>query len=179
MRPFVAASPRVEVNGEAVLAFVKGMSFGSARALRILASHGIIDPKPGCWYKQQAWLDAFQEIAQTLGPNTLYGIGLKIPDQALFPQGPHALEEGLAAIDEAYRMNHRGGAIGSYAFTLDGPGAARIVSDGPYPSDFDRGIITAVAERFKPAGATVTVELDPTQPTRKKGGASCTFRITW
>ncbi|BDU77027.1 hypothetical protein [Mesoterricola sediminis] len=179
MRTFEAASQAVEVNGETVLAIVSGLPFGPAQALRVLAAHGIRDPQPGQWFRQQAWLDAFREIAATLGPNTLYAIGRKIPDQARFPAPITSLHRALAAIDEAYRLNHRGGPIGAYRFEADGPGRALLVCDNPYPSDFDRGIITAMAERHRPAGADVRVTLDPARPTRKQGGDSCTFVVTW
>jgi len=179
MRTFEAASPSVEVNGEAVLSVVAGMTFGTTRALRVLAAHGIVDPKPGQWYRQQAWLDAFQEIAATLGPSTLFNIGRKIPEQARFPASIDGIHKALAAIDEAYRMNHRGGDIGSYRYLADGPGRAVLVCDNPYPSDFDRGIIHAMADRHKPEGARVRVELDAARPTRKQGGDSCTFIVTW
>ncbi|HLO68763.1 MAG TPA: hypothetical protein VK188_17185 [Holophaga sp.] len=179
MRTFEAASAAVEVNGETVLAVVAGMSFGTTRALRVLASHGIPEPRPGQWYRQQAWLDAFREIAATLGPSTLFSIGQKIPENATFPPGIDGIHKALAAIDAAYRMNHRGGPIGSYRYQADGPRQALLVCDNPYPSDFDRGIIAAVAERYKPAGTRVRVELDPERPTRKTGGDSCTFRVSW
>ena len=76
-------------------------------------------------------------------------------------------------------MNHRGGPIGSYRFVPDGPRQARIICDNPYPSDFDRGIITAMATRFKPQGSAISLEPDLTQPSRKKGGETCTFVVTW
>ncbi|BDU73016.1 hypothetical protein [Mesoterricola silvestris] len=179
MKTFEAASQEVEVNGETVLSVVAGLSFGADRARRVLASHGIEDPQPGAWFPQQRWLDAFREIAGTLGPNTLYAIGLRIPDRALFPEGPASMEEALAAIDTAYRMNHRGGPIGSYRFQALGPRCGRVVCDNPYPSDFDRGLIMAVAERHKPRGSTPEVTLEPDLPTRKTGGETCTFRVTW
>ncbi len=179
MQPYLAASHKVEVTGETVLSIVKGMMFGEDRAQRVLAAHGIRDPQPGIWYRQQDWLDAFQEIAQTLGPNTLFSIGQKIPEQAKFPPSIDTLEKGLAAIDVAYQMNHRGGPIGSYRFVPAGERRALIICDNPYPSDFDRGIITAMANRMKPAGSFVSVALDPERPTRKSGGETCTFVITW
>lgn len=179
MRTFEAASAAVEVNGETVLAVVAGMTFGTSRALRVLAAHGIRDPRPGQWYRQQAWLDAFQEIAATLGPSTLFSIGQKIPENAWFPPSIDGIHKALAAIDAAYQANHRGGPIGSYHYQADGPCQALVICDNPYPSDFDRGIIAAMAERYKPAGRQVRVELDPHRPTRKTGGDSCTFRVAW
>ena len=179
MKPFQATSPTVEVNGETVLALVAGMGSNQARGERILDSHGLHEVKPGAWYNQQKWLDAFREIAETVGPNTLYQIGLQIPTKAKLPPQIASIEQGLAAIETAYKMNHRGGDIGSYKFQSTGPKSGKLVCGNPYPSDFDRGIIHAMANRFKPEGAYVNVTLDETQPTRKRGGESCTFLVTW
>jgi hypothetical protein len=179
MKPFEASSPKVEVNGETVLSVLAGMGAASTRAHRVLTTHGIPDPKPGQWYPQQAWLNAFKELSDTLGPNTLYQIGMKIPEQAKFPPQIQTIEQALAAINMAYQMNHRGGEIGSYEFKPAGNAGGKMVCRNPYPSDFDRGIIQAMANRFKPQGKTVTVELDGTQPTRKNGAESCTFNVKW
>jgi hypothetical protein len=54
-----------------------------------------------------------------------------------------------------------------------------MVCHNPYPSDFDQGIIYAVARKFAPKGDFPSVKLDETAPTRKKGGDSCTFLVTW
>jgi hypothetical protein len=179
MKPFQASSSSVEVNGETVLSIVAGMAFATNRAQRILAAHKIDDPKPGHWYRQQDWLDAFKEIADILGPNTLYQIGMKIPEQAKFPPTIDSVEKALSAINQAYQMNHRGGEIGSYEFHPTGAGTGKVVCRNPYPSDFDRGIIHAMASRFAPNRMHVKVELDSSQPTRKTGGDTCTFLVAW
>jgi hypothetical protein len=179
MKPFQAASSAVQVSGEAVLALVEGMGFGAGHARRVLAAHGIRDPQPGTWHRQQDWLDAFHEIARTLGPNALFHIGEKIPEMAQFPKAIASMEEGLAAIDKAYHLNHRGGPIGCYRFIPEGERQARVFCDNPYPSDLDRGIITAMARRFQAGDSPATVELDPAAPTRKDGGESCTFIVRW
>lgn len=179
MRPFVASSPSVEVNGETVLAVVAGMGLFQAKAHQILAEHGIEDPQPGRWYSQQAWLNAFKEISEQLGPSTLYQIGSKIPEKAQFPPDIQGVEAALASINQAYHMNHRGGEIGHYQVDMLGPARAKVVCHNPYPSDFDRGLVEAVAKRFKPAGSFVAVDPDPAAPSRKAGGESCTFHVTW
>ena len=155
------------------------MGANQARAGRILGGHGLEEIKPGTWYNQQKWLDAFKEIAETVGPNTLYQIGLQIPANAKLPPQITTIEQGLGAIDVAYKMNHRGGDIGSYQFEGTSPKSGKVVCRNPYPSDFDRGIVQAMANRFKPQGSFVSVTLDETQPTRKQGGESCTFLVSW
>jgi len=83
---FIAFAPNVEVNGQTVLSVVDGMGVMKVLAIQILDRHGLSDPQPGLWYSQQAWLDTFREIADQVGPNTLYQIGVRIPENAAFPR---------------------------------------------------------------------------------------------
>ena len=179
MNPNEVAAAAVEVNGETVRAMVAGMSELAPFARKALAAHGVSEPQPGQWYPQQAWLEAFREIAETLGPNTLFRIGCKIVDHAHFPSGIGSIEEALAAIDVAYQMNHRGGDIGSYEFVRTTPRSGRVICRNPYPSDFDRGIIQSVANRFLAEGDRFSVHMDYNSPTRKTGADSCTFLVSW
>jgi hypothetical protein len=179
MAVYVARSSAVEVNGETVLSIVDGMGAFKQRAFDILAESGIKDPKPGQWYKQQAWLNAFKKIAQTIGGNTLNVIGKKIPENAKFPPGIDNLEKALASIDVAYKMNHRGGDIGHYAFKKTSDRSIVLTCDNPYPCEFDMGIISAMMVRFKPPSGIANLAHNPPLPCRKSGGAMCTYTVTW
>jgi hypothetical protein len=179
MAQFKAFDPNVEVNGQTVLSIVAGMGAFKTAALQILEKNGIKDPQPNKWYKQQAWLDSFKEIAERIGASTLYNIGMKIPDNADFPPEIDNIEKALSAIDVAYHMNHRGGDIGYYKYIKTGEKEAKVECKNPYPSDFDRGIVEAMAKRFRPPGSIVYVKTDPNAPTRLKGAESCTYIVTW
>jgi len=179
MAQFKAFAPGVEVNGETVLSVVDGMGPYKDMGLKILAENGINDPKPGQWYPQQAWLDAFKTIADKMGPNTMLAIGKTIPENAQWPPQVDTIEKALGSVDMAYHMNHRGGEIGSYRFESTGAKTGKMTCTNPYPSDFDLGIIYSVARKFAPKGAFPTVKLDETLPTRKTGGETCTYLIGW
>ena len=179
MAQFQAFSPNVMVTGHSVLSVVNGMGTFKQTALQILGRHGIQTPQPNEWYSQQAWLDAFREINQSIGAATLCQIGRSIPASAKFPPGIDTIEKALASIDAAYHMNHRGGEIGHLAFSKSGDRTGTFTCKNPYPCDFDRGIIEAMAARFKPAGAIVKVQHDPAKPCRKTGGDSCTYLVSW
>jgi len=99
---------------------MKGMGAFGPTATQILERHGIKSPEAQGWYSQQAWLDAFREIAQSIGPRTLNRIGTSIPNSAKFPPGLDTMDKALASIDVAYHMNHRGGEIGHYKFQKTG-----------------------------------------------------------
>ncbi|HEY4788366.1 MAG TPA: hypothetical protein VIH57_20075 [Bacteroidales bacterium] len=179
MKVFVASSSKVEVNGETVYAIVDGMGGFKAKALKILSDNGIQDPKPGHWYSQQAWLNAFKSITEQIGNSTLYSIGQKIPENAKFPPEISDIHKALSAIDVAYQMNHRNGEIGNYIYQKTGERSARLVCTNPYPDEFDKGIIVAMAKKFRPPIFNLQISIDESQPIRMKGGDSTTFNITW
>ncbi len=189
MAEFVAFRPDVEVYGAVALSLVEGMGDFRSLGYAILVRHGILNPQPERWYPQQPWLDAFRTIAEKIGPRTLFEIGKKILDAVEWPPGIDTVEKGLASIDLNYHLRHRidgvplwnpetgemREGIGHYRF--DGVVAedtATMACDNPYPSEFDRGIITAMGRRYLPH---LDVTLDLTQPTRTRGADSCTYRI--
>lgn len=164
------------------MAVVYALEIGQDTRLEILAKHGIIEPRGDAWYPQKAWLDAFQEIAEEIGNHTLFSIGKAIPEHAELPPQIDTLEKALMAIDMGYHLNHRGGEIGHYTLTSFDPESqtAVMVCNNPYPSEFDRGIITAFLRRFRPADSLKSdVILDYNQPTRLKGADSCTYKLAW
>jgi len=177
---FKAFTDGVEVNGETVLSVIYAMEEEQNSALAILESQGILDPRPGEWYRQQAWLDAFKEIAETVGSKALYKIGQKIPYNAKFPPAVNTVEKALHSLNATYHINHRGGGIGSYRFIETGERSGAMVCKNPYPCDFDRGLIEAVIDRFLPKeSAGATVRHDDTAPCRKIGADSCTYLVEW
>lgn len=180
MALFKAFAPNVEVNGETILSVVDGMRIFKSGAYRILEKSGISDPAPGNWYPQQAWLNAFKEISDNLGAKTLFNIGKSIPANANFPPGIDTIDKALAAIDMAYNMNHRGGEIGCYKYKKMNDRMGKMLCENPYPCDFDIGIITAMAERFKPADSPGIQVLHPPEARcRKRGENGCIYVVAW
>ena len=165
----------VEVNGQTIQSFLKAADSHRDTIVRILAENQIPDPKPGLWYPQHAWLSAFRTIAEKIGPEALYAIGRKIPESADWPAHIDSLEKALDSIDIAYHMNHRGGAIGHYLFEKKAERMGIMICNEPYPCDFDRGIIEAVASKF-----TTKFQLTHQGETcRKKGDACCVYQLSW
>lgn len=177
MTQFKSFEEGVEVNGQTILAMVKGMNHSRKKALEILSEHGLLNPQKDEWFSQQSWLDAFREIADDIGEYALYCIGVKIPESAEFPPGINSLEEALDSINVAYQMNHRGGEIGYYKFYKSEDGALRFTCNNPYHCEFDRGLIEGIARKFVEKGKRVVVKHDDPGPCRNKGDDSCTYRI--
>ncbi|NOU16972.1 MAG: hypothetical protein HOO91_05375 [Bacteroidales bacterium] len=193
MAQFVAFDQNVEVNKVTIMSVVNSMEKGKETRISILEKNGISIEKKE-WYSQQSWLNAFKEIANTLGDMNLFLIGKAIIDSAKFPP-INNLEEALRSLDIAYHMNHRLNGkvmfdsqtgtktegIGHYRLTdFNAAGKhAVMVCDNPYPSKFDEGIITQLVRKFKTTAATESIKLNLTKETRIKGGHSCTYNITW
>lgn len=179
MSQFVQFAPNVEVNGSTVLTTVNSFpEFMKNLAVKILENNGIVDPKPDGWYSQKAWLDSFKEINDKYGSNTLFKIGKEIPKNAQFPPEIDNIEKAMVAIDMAYKMNHRGGDIGFYKMVKHDVTAKKIQMQckNPYPCDFDRGIIMAMARLFK-SNAEVTDDLS--KPCRKDGSDECWYIVSY
>jgi hypothetical protein len=181
MAQFIAFDDHVEVNGRTILSVINAMDFGREMRFDMLREHGI-NPEPGKWYKQQKWLNAFNSIYHHVGEKTLFMIGRAIPNNAAFPNNIKDLRSALESIDEAYHMNHRGGEIGYYRLINFDAQKRKAIMEcrNPYPSEFDRGIITTMLRIYKPKSYVLgECRLDKTKETRRNGGESCTYMINW
>jgi hypothetical protein len=179
MAEYKAFDPNAESNGAGLSALLAVLSWNEPLVLEILSKHGIKEVRMDGWYPHQAVLDVQKEIAQTMGVHTLYQIGTKIPEKATFPPEIDSLEKGLALLDQAYHMNHRGGEIGHYQLVKVENNQALMVCNNPYSCDFDRGIIVATARHFAGTVGFVNLRHDESAGCRKLGGESCTYIIEW
>ncbi len=189
----------IEINGQTVWSVVDGFPLLKFIPSKILIAEGVgekggggivkIDPEG--WYSQSAWLRAFKAISAKVGSDTLYEIGCKIPENAIFPPTVVDVDSAIASIDIAYHMNHRKRGevmfdpetgqmlegIGHYGFERV-PGENKIISvcRNPYPCHFDRGIVFAMARRFEDNAEVVH---DDSKECRREGAQSCTYVVTW
>jgi hypothetical protein len=92
------------------------------------------------------------------------------------PDGWYKQHNWLNAVEEIYKVI---GGIGHYSYKKISDDVAEIICDNLYPCDFDRGIIEAMARKFKPIHTIVITELVETNGCRKRGGESCLYRIFW
>jgi len=189
---FKVIEPGIEVNGQTVQSIVDGFGIVKSLATKPLRDAGLPEEiKPDGWYSQEKWLKAFETIAKIYGSNTLLTIGLKIPKNAIFPPFVKDIETAIQAIDIAYHMNHRKNGkvmfdektgqkqegIGHYGYKkISGENMIVCECNNPYPDDFDKGIITCMAQKFMP---NADVRHDDSKPCRKQGANSCTYIITW
>jgi hypothetical protein len=167
----------VEVNGQTVRAFVDGVpGTFEDKALKILAENGIENPESDNWYPQGAWLDAFEEVANSIGESTLNTIGTSIPENAEWPPGVDGVVDGIESIDHAYHQNHRGGTIGHYDAEQVDDSTVHVECTNPYPCSFDQGIIEAVSREF----SDELVRVDEVGDTcRNDGGEKCVYEVSW
>lgn len=185
----------VEVSGESLGAIVDGFRQYPSVAVKYLEKYRIVsqeqDVDRSVWYPLPAWLDALTAMASEIGANSMHRIGKSVPEHSAFP--PHITDVygAVASIDVAYHMNHRKNGvvmfdpqsgehtegIGHYGCEpREGENRIVCVCDTPYPCEFDRGVIGAIAARFEPMARAVH---DPEAACRAKGGKSCTYVVFW
>ncbi|MGH1335827.1 MAG: hypothetical protein ACRBFS_06835 [Aureispira sp.] len=164
--------------GKALFPAIFGLpSFVQNNMLNILNSLGVTNPDPEAWYDLDIMTAFYQKIAKDFGPNTIFDLGKAIPDNAVFPPGIDSIESGLQLIDMAYNMNHTG-YVGFYKMISHDLVHKKIIMQcyNPYPCDFDRGLFTAMARKFKTG---IRVVVDDTQPSKAKGGDESWYIITY
>lgn len=176
MPQYEAFSAQAEVNGRSVRSIVEGVGqFSSTykkRSLKILDNHGLPEPEPGTWYSMQGYLDAFEELADTVGPKTIKKIGSEIPNVVEWPPEVETVEEAMESLDDVYQMNHRGGEVGYYDFEKTGETGGVMECKNPYPPSLDEGLLEAVADKFSEEGSFVRVE-------QTSEGTTRTYQISW
>ncbi len=171
-----------EVLGDAILEFLNYTFDFKNAAQEILEKYGIKDPNRGEWYPLKAWLEAFGEISEKMGPTTLCILGTRIFENMKWPSGIDGLQKGLESLDATYHSYHRNGKIGNYKLLgYDSEKReAKILSDTPYLCDFERGIVMSVVNKFKPNDAgRIWVVHENLRSCRKRGLNNCTYLIKW
>jgi hypothetical protein len=189
-----------EVAGASIRAVTESFRLFPEIGLRPFTKRGIgtVGPDgrlvidPATWHSMAAWVGAFHEIANVVGPQKVYEVGKLIPKTVVFPANIRDVLGALDSIDVAYHMNHRKN--GEVMFNpatgkmLEGIGHVRclaagrsggrvaIEADDPYPCDFNRGIIVAMAARFEP---NAIIEHTTDVGCRKQGSLACRYLVSW
>jgi hypothetical protein len=196
---YVAPGPGFGILGQALQTMVEG--FGAFRSLAsgILLAEGIgtrgpdghIRLDPETYYALEAELKAFKHAYEQVGGATMFNVGLKVPENAIFPPDVVDVYASVESINLAYHINHSKDGVSMYDSAtdrmIDGIGdylttshrdqeRIIVVNATPYPDDFSRGIVTALARRFE---SRANVEIDETKPTLKNGGETSTYIVTW
>lgn len=191
--------PGIDVNGESLGATVDAFKQYPSIVTKYLVQYGLVKTVGGKaeaidrsgWYPLDKWLACYHAIAKDVGLNSLYTIGKKIPENATFPPHVKDIRSALGSLNIAYHLNHRKNGQPMFdpatGKMLEGIGnvnvdikenerRAVVVFDNPYPCEFDRGLVTALANRFEPMAKTVH---DNGAPCRKKGDNTCTYVVSW
>lgn len=191
---FKVFEPGIQVNGTSLACVVDGFRKYPSVATKYLTQYGFTKNNlfdKDTWYSLEDWLAACESIANEVGSNSLYGIGKTVPEKAVFPPHVTDIQAALASLDIAYHMNHKKNGemmfspetgqmlegIGHYKIeAIPGENRLLVFCETPYPCEFDRGVITALANRFEPLARTAH---DSEAPCRKNGADSCTFVVMW
>jgi hypothetical protein len=187
----------IENSGESVGAILDAFRKFPTIAQKYLCKFGLLKPDQSLadfdrsvWYPEEAMLNVFEAISSEVGTNSLYGVGRAMVENAVLPPHISDIHSALGSLDAAYHMNHRRKGVVMFdpltgvmlegighMVTTSAPEGNRItvVSNTPYPCDFERGIVGGFAARFTPTARTTH---DNSAPCRRKGAESCSY-VTW
>jgi len=172
---------KAQISREFIIGTLNGLHDLKNEALKILEKCGIKDPKKEEWHSFKLWLKFIEELDKEIGPTRLYILGTTIleNDEML---SNYDLEKGLYFIDEFYQKNHKDGNIGTFKlinFNNENR-EAEMMSNTPYPCDFERGIIMYVVDKFNPKNnKNLWVVHKDLKTCRKRGIDYCMYLIRW
>ena len=70
--------------------------------------------------------------------------------------------------------------IGHYKIEEIEKNKIKVVCNNPYPCDFDKGLLTRIANEFKPKESLIIrVTHDDSAPCRKNNQNSCSYIVSW
>jgi len=169
----------LEVTGELVGAVAGGIEKFSADA-RTAARQAVEDAdlapvESDEWYPLGAYVDAIEAIHDLVGDQAVHALGQRVTRAVTFADAVDDVPAALAALDEVYRAQHRGGDAGGYEFRQIGDEDGRIECHTPYPCAFDRGIVEGVAVAHADGFVCVT-EIGACQ---RDGSGRCTYDVSW
>ena len=183
MPQFVSPDPQAQVRSTTLLELKNFVSAPFQPLLdKILKAHGVFTESPEEWYDMQLGLDISQEIQENVGPHTMFSIGKKAGELRQFPSTITSLEAALESINEAYQNSHRGENIGYYeVLSVDmKEHVIEFKAHTPYPDEFDRGLLTSIARKFKPNGSmNIGVKRKEGAPSRMEDDEYTVFLISW
>lgn len=175
MAHFVAYYPDVIVQGAWILAYFSAFNDSIGP---LAARVGLINVQPDEWYPQQPFLDALK-LACGIDAPSLFQYGLRAGDRIRFDEEPHSVVAALSLLESRHQWHHRNDDRSHWRVTVDSYHLITCVSSTPYPSDFERGLMTALVMRFRSIAGTCRIWHDRNEPSRKDGADSCTYRILW
>lgn len=148
---YVSFDPVATINGNTLRALLATFHIPHL-AREMLEKYGLpADPQLGHWYPLQGWLDVLSELELFYGERTVYAVGLQVAKSSVWPAHITTLEQALQSLSEACHLNVKGTTIGYYRTESVQPRKIVVQCLTPTPLDFECGIITGLARKFKPA----------------------------
>lgn len=171
-----------EVLGEFVLEILNRLYDLKSDAIKILKKYGIQDLGEIKWYPFEDWIRGFREISKEIGPTRLYIMGTEISENIEEPVPIDSLKKAFDLSNRIYQKKHRNIEFGKFELLNfdDVKREAEIMSDTPYPCDFERGIIVGIVNKHTPnIPRNIWVVHKDLRRCRKKGSESCNYFIKW
>ncbi|MDD2776803.1 MAG: hypothetical protein PHU06_12685 [Gallionella sp.] len=170
------------MSGIAMTSALEGMGGFKAKALAILKENGVEDFQSDKAYPFFMWANTLHAIAKEVGSFTIYNVGRKIPETAIWPSEINDIHAAEASINVAYKMNISGenpkADVGGYQHVKLSENSCRVICDNPLPCDLDQGIIEGIAEKFATPGQILKV-VHEEGSCRKNQGRSCSYLVSW
>jgi hypothetical protein len=154
---------------------MKGLRQSETVIQQILAAHDLTTIDPETWYPLDTARSIYRSVAEHVGDNTLFQVGLEMIGSAPFPPNVTDVRGVLSILDMVYQMNARGDNIGGISCTFTDETSATIVFTTPFPCALERGIIQGCCDRYD---AQALIEHGANE-CRDQGASRCVYFVSW
>jgi hypothetical protein len=177
--------PETEGQGLYMLSFVESAGEVSPvferKARNLLEDNGLVDMDRDEYYDMSNILQAFQDVVNEVGENTMRQGGQQMGEDVPWPpqvDGPH---DALASVDEIYKQAHNfdgdfENETVAYTYERQGPSSARVgITDTyPYPDAMAEGAFPGFVKGAADGDPRVSMsETDPNADER------CAWTVEW
>lgn len=166
--------PQAELIGLGFIAYYNVLGVHRQIARRAMEREGIAQLEPDRWYRRQILLDVLRAVESRGDAPTLFGVGKELAMVNPIPREITTFDQYLEASPLLYPRSQRNLPAHDFIRVERDGGTWLYSNHTPWPSQFSRGYLRHMAQRFHPGRSLVMELVRGTEESFER-----TFRLSW
>ncbi|MBI5960884.1 MAG: hypothetical protein HY866_19250 [Chloroflexi bacterium] len=158
---FQPHSPDAQANGQVFMPYLEVLR--GSKLEHLIKTYKLDELQAEVFYPQQAICDMQKQMSEEMGlfSGELVAIGVKSIDSIGFPAEVKTIEDAMGMLNQIYQMIHHNiPKEEGWIFEKVSDKTLKIFFNSPYEPFAAYGYIYGIANRFKPAGTSVSIYME-------------------